>query len=36
LPIYLSCPAFNLVSMTSYTHFRFFQHIRNSAFSLVN
>ena len=32
LPLYLSSPAFNLVSMTSYTNFCFFQHIRFSAF----
>ena len=36
LPIYLSSPAFNLVSMTSYNHFCFLQHIRNSAFPHVN
>ena len=36
LPIYLSSPAFNLVSMTSYSHFCFLQHIRNSAFPSVN
>ncbi|KAI0299996.1 hypothetical protein B0F90DRAFT_1926006 [Multifurca ochricompacta] len=31
LPIYLSSPAYNLVAMTSYNHFCFLQHIRNSA-----
>ncbi|KAI0251640.1 hypothetical protein BJV78DRAFT_1282308 [Lactifluus subvellereus] len=36
LPIYLSSPAFNLVAMTSYTHFCFLQHIRTSAFPRVN
>ncbi|KAF8261984.1 hypothetical protein EI94DRAFT_1809524 [Lactarius quietus] len=36
LPIYLSSPAFNFVSMTSYSHFCFLQHIRNSAFPRVN
>lgn len=36
LPIYLSSPAFNFVSMTSYNHFCFLQHIRNSAFPRVN
>ncbi|THH14293.1 hypothetical protein EW146_g6022 [Bondarzewia mesenterica] len=36
LPFYLSSPAFNLVSMTSYNHFCFMQHIRNSAFPYVN
>ena len=33
LPIYLSAPAFNLVTMTSYTNFSFLQHLRFSAFS---
>lgn len=32
IPIYLSSPAFNLASMTSYTNFCFLQHIRASAF----
>jgi len=32
LPIYLSSPAFNLVSMTSYSNFCFLQHLRYSAF----
>lgn len=36
LPIYLSSPAFNFVSMASYNHFCFLQHIRNSAFPRVN
>ena len=36
MPIYLSSPAFNFVSMTSYSHFCFLQHIRNSAFPRVN
>ncbi|KAI9456816.1 hypothetical protein BJY52DRAFT_1187652 [Lactarius psammicola] len=36
LPIYLSSPAFNFVSITSYNHFCFLQHIRNSAFPRVN
>jgi hypothetical protein len=36
LPIYLSSPAFNFVSMTSYNHFCFLQHIRKSAFPNVN
>jgi hypothetical protein len=31
-PLYLSSAGFNYVSMTSYTHFCFFQHIRLSAF----
>ncbi|KZT01995.1 uncharacterized protein LAESUDRAFT_662753 [Laetiporus sulphureus 93-53] len=33
LPIYMSTPAYNLVSMTSYTNFCFMYHIRASAFS---
>ncbi|OCH90396.1 hypothetical protein OBBRIDRAFT_730906 [Obba rivulosa] len=33
LPIYLSTPAYNLVSMTSYSNFCFLRHIRASAFS---
>jgi hypothetical protein len=32
LPIYLSSPSFNLVSMTSYSNFCFLQHLRFSAF----
>jgi hypothetical protein len=36
LPIYLSSPAFNLVSMTSYMHFCFLRHIRSLAFPHVN
>ena len=36
MPIYLSSPAFNLVFMTSYSHFCCLQHIRNSAFPHVN
>ncbi|KAH9172425.1 hypothetical protein EDB89DRAFT_2242881 [Lactarius sanguifluus] len=36
LPIFLSSPAFNFVSMASYNHFCFLQHIRNSAFPRVN
>ncbi|KAI0044572.1 hypothetical protein FA95DRAFT_1562103 [Auriscalpium vulgare] len=36
LPLYLSSPAFNFVSMTSYTNFCVMQHIRNSAFPHVN
>ena len=36
MPIYLSSPAFNFVSMRSYSHFCFLQHIRNSAFPHVN
>ncbi|KAJ7083939.1 hypothetical protein B0H15DRAFT_802548 [Mycena belliarum] len=32
LPLYLSAPAFNLVSMSSYTNFCFMQHLRYSAF----
>jgi hypothetical protein len=36
LPIYLSSPAFNLVSMMSYMHFCFLQHICSSAFPHVN
>ncbi|KAI0263628.1 hypothetical protein BC834DRAFT_844491 [Gloeopeniophorella convolvens] len=32
LPIYLSAPAYNLAAMSSYSHFCFLQHIRNSAF----
>jgi hypothetical protein len=31
-PLYLSSPAFNLTSMTSYTNFSFMQYIRFSAF----
>ena len=33
LPIYLSSPAFNFVSLSSYTNFCFMYHIRASAFS---
>lgn len=33
LPIYLSSPAYNLVSMTSFTNFSFLTHVRLSAFS---
>jgi len=36
LPIYLSSPAFNFAAMSSYNHFCFLQHIRNSAFPHVN
>jgi len=36
MPIYLSSPAFNLISMTLYSHFCFLQHIHNSAFPHVN
>ncbi|KAH9920648.1 uncharacterized protein B0H18DRAFT_1086374 [Fomitopsis serialis] len=32
-PLYISSPAFNLVSMTSYTNFCFMYHIRVSAFT---
>lgn len=32
LPLYLSSPAFNLVSMSSFTNFCFMQHLRFSAF----
>jgi len=32
-PLYMSSPAFNLVSMTSYTNFCFMYHIRVSAFT---
>ena len=32
LPIYLSSPAFNIAALTSYTNFRFLQHLRYSAF----
>jgi hypothetical protein len=32
MPIYLSSPSFNLVSMTSYSNFCFLQHLRYSAF----
>ncbi|KZT66490.1 hypothetical protein DAEQUDRAFT_730193 [Daedalea quercina L-15889] len=35
-PLYMSSPAFNLVSMTSYTNFCFMYHIRTSAFSGEN
>ncbi|KZV67016.1 hypothetical protein PENSPDRAFT_688528 [Peniophora sp. CONT] len=31
MPLYLSAPAFNFVSMTSYNNFCFFQHIRAAA-----
>jgi hypothetical protein len=31
-PLYLSSPAFNLVSMTSYINFCFMQHLRYAAF----
>lgn len=36
IPIYLSTPAFNLVSLTSYTNFCFLQHIRWSALGEYN
>ncbi|KAI0320240.1 hypothetical protein OF83DRAFT_631016 [Amylostereum chailletii] len=36
LPLYLSSPAFNFVSMTSYANFCFMQHVRNSAFPSVD
>ncbi|TFY58149.1 hypothetical protein EVG20_g8264 [Dentipellis fragilis] len=36
VPLYLSSPAFNFVSMTSYSNFCFMQHIRISAFPGMN
>jgi hypothetical protein len=36
LPIYLLSPAFNLVSMMSYTHFCFLWHIHSLAFPHIN
>ncbi|KDQ52593.1 hypothetical protein JAAARDRAFT_40202 [Jaapia argillacea MUCL 33604] len=32
LPLYMSSPAFNVVCLTSYTNFSFFQHLRTAAY----